>query len=753
MRIPFCQLLIQTDIEGILRIRSLELTEALNSHAFLKMDCLLEEDARERAVAYTSMDSQVEIYREGTILFFGYLYSVKTGKEHGKWELSLTYVSASFEMDVTRRSRVFYRQKDRYLDVIGKVSALYPGSQIQDKASGETPCPGAFLQYEETDWEFLKRLASHFSAFLIPDTSSRLNRIYFGLPDIDNGKALWDKDFEILQDMDAFYRLGKGMKQEHTAWRIRSPLILRMGENLIFNGIACTVAGIRIFSQKGEILQEYTLRRRDGLVIRQEFNYEILGISLPVTVTSRKDNVVQVEFDVNQPYPSEEPSLFFTYGIESSSFYCMPEVGSRAHVYFPDRNDWNAVAVHALNPGDGAGRNPDNKRFSSPDGAAMQLNPASYSFQSDTGGAVRMIMGTDGNVSITGTDISFSAGSSITIGSGEENTPKILFGSKGDQLFQTGSSSVALESDFILVADKAKLKAESGDMSVQAEAIRQEVTAGDSALMDAYNQPAGSGGQASGGGTSGSSGQQQEEKPQWEWNFFEKNKFKHENKTPANWLDKEGTEDDYKWTLYDNDPENKSKIDKYRYNTSIGEISASGSVFDESKSDGDSKRSGLLYGSYTSTPGAWKAYANAYAGLTEKNKKPGFGAQAGASFSMYELQGEGGIGSEDYNVHAGGSVAVLKAEAKADAVAGFNEKGQLQLGVAGEAGFYKLEGSLSGGVTFAGARADAKLTGRIGFGLEGQAGFIDGKFKVKLGVCFIFGGSLEFEVDISKWLP
>ena len=245
MRIPFCQLLIQTDIEGILRIRSLELTEALNSHAFLKMDCLLEEDARERAVAYTSMDSQVEIYREGTILFFGYLYSVKTGKEHGKWELSLTYVSASFEMDVTRRSRVFYRQKDRYLDVIGKVSALYPGSQIQDKASGETPCPGALLQYEETDWEFLKRLASHFSARLNPDTSSRLNRIYFGLPDIDNGKALWDKDFEILQDMDAFYRLGKGMKQEHTAWRIRSPLILRMGENLIFNGIACTVAGVR----------------------------------------------------------------------------------------------------------------------------------------------------------------------------------------------------------------------------------------------------------------------------------------------------------------------------------------------------------------------------------------------------------------------------------------------------------------------------------------------------------------------------
>lgn len=62
-----------------------------------------------------------------------------------------------------------------------------------------------------------------------------------------------------------------------------------------------------------------------------------------------------------------------------------------------------------------------------------------------------------------------------------------------------------------------------------------------------------------------------------------------------------------------------------------------------------------------------------------------------------------------------------------------------------------LEGSVSGGVTVAGAEINAKATGRLGFGLEGQAGFVDGKLKVKLGACFIFGGSVEFEIDISKW--
>ena len=43
MRIPFCQLMIETEIQGILKIRGLSLTEALNSHAFLELECLLDE--------------------------------------------------------------------------------------------------------------------------------------------------------------------------------------------------------------------------------------------------------------------------------------------------------------------------------------------------------------------------------------------------------------------------------------------------------------------------------------------------------------------------------------------------------------------------------------------------------------------------------------------------------------------------------------------------------------------------------------
>ncbi len=762
MRIPFCQLTVETEIEGILKIRGFELRESLNSHAFLKMECLLDEDFRERAVSCTTKDSSVRVYRGEEILFFGRLYGARTERERGKWELHLTFVSASYEMDAVRRSRAFYREGDRYADVLEKVSALYPGSQVRDEATEGRACPGTLLQYEETDWEFLKRLASHFSTFLIPDTASEMDRIYFGLPDIENGRELWDRDFVIVQDMDSFYRMGKGMKQEYTAWRVISPLPMRMGENLTFNGTLCTVTGIRIFSAKGEILQEYTLRRRQGLVIRQAFNYEMLGVSLPVTVTNRKDNRVQVEFDINKDYPPEDPTRFYTYGIESSSFYCMPEVGSRAHVYFPNRDDWEAIAVHALNPGDGAGRNPSNKRFSSPTGAAMELSPSSYCFQSDSGGATRMVMGTDGNVTISGTDITFTAGSSISIGVGKENTPKVLFGSKGDQLFKAGSSSMALEANLSLIADKAKLKAESGDMTAQAQAARDALTAGDGALRDAYDaQNAGAGlnpGLNPTPGavispapqTPGTPAAQAQNDPFWKPTLQDKYKPKAmDNKTAGG----------SKETVYDSNKKNSgdsgetdsktepvSDIEKYRFTRTFASGSRSGSLAEE-KASGSA---GLFYGSAYSKAGSWKASASAYAGATEENVLPGVGLQGAVSASLVEMGVSGGIGNEDFNINAGADVAAYKAEAKADAVLGFNDKGEFQAGVAGEAGAYLAEGSVSGGVTVGGVGANVKATGKVGFGVEGQAGFVDGKLRVKLGVCVILGGSVEFELDFSS---
>ena len=124
MRISFREFMIELDTEGILEITSYELTEGLNEHSLLKLECLLDEDCREKAVSYTSQDSVVSVWEGDSLIFFGCLYFAETRLKKGKWELSLQYISTTYELDIKKRSRVFYRQGELYRVIIQRIADL-----------------------------------------------------------------------------------------------------------------------------------------------------------------------------------------------------------------------------------------------------------------------------------------------------------------------------------------------------------------------------------------------------------------------------------------------------------------------------------------------------------------------------------------------------------------------------------------------------------------------------------------------------
>lgn len=58
-------------------------------------------------------------------------------------------------------------------------------------------------------------------------------------------------------------------------------------------------------------------------------------MSIPATVKERSGNCVRVHFHIDPEYDNSPNVKYFTYAIESSFIYCMPEVGSQVHIYFP----------------------------------------------------------------------------------------------------------------------------------------------------------------------------------------------------------------------------------------------------------------------------------------------------------------------------------------------------------------------------------------------------------------------------------
>ncbi len=759
MKIPYRGLEITLDIEQIAQALSFELTGELNDHVYATVKCLADgEDCSALLAEQLSENSSICVSDENKVIFYGYLLHAHAQVEKGKWVVELEYVSATYELDIRKRQRVFYRQDDLYADVVGRIGSLYPDIQIKDEIAGARKTPGVLLQYEETDWAFLKRLASHFASCLTPDAADSSGRFYFGLPRIDNDVALRKIDYAVVQDTDRYYHHSDIMKQEHTGWRIVTDKMLQLGEALTLNGTASVVSAVHMYEENGSLRREYTLRRKNGIYTEKGINYEILGLSLPATVTDRRKNEVQVTFDINAPYESEQPSNYFVYGIESSSFYCMPEIGSRVHIYFPGRNEAEAIAVHALNVGDGADRKPSEKKFSAPSGAAMELTPSQYKFASDTAGASILTLGVDGNIVLTGTKILLDAGKSISIGEGgEQPTPEIVFAAKTEQSVKAagGAGSLTLESDAILDAAKVTLKAESGDRSSEAAAVRAELEAGDEKLLADYN-----GRQedtTQNGGNTGSSDQKDKTgafEPEVEWQFANFDLYnpevpfvtfqdrtlakpKYYNRTPG-WTDEQEDQ-----AIDDAQPD---------FAKNVGVSWTAEATYEKGEVPEDYKHvSGEM------TVGNAYATAGAYAGVVDVKDgkcvfKPGVGASVGVGAVLMDSEVEFSVLPNDqeyFNITGGVGVTALKAAAEAEIGIGYNEEGKFAVGGSAEAGVYLIEGEAEAGVTLLGVDASVKASGKVGFGAEAEFGYKDGKIKAKVGLVALIGGSVEFEIDIG----
>ena len=414
MTLTYKELEIELELEGLLAVEEFRLTQGLNQHALLTLKLLIEEEQGDDLVNMASA-LQVAVREleetKGQFIFQGKLETVSAKKENGLVYLYLEAYSYTMDWDRAKKSRSFQNGSMTYMEAAERLLSVYGKADIQDEVTKGAKIPEFLLQYEESDWVFLRRLASHFGSFLLPDASDACGKVYFGIPKISSGTVLEKKDYTLEKDFLYHARVLERegvLPQEVSCWKVKTRRFLRMWETLIFNGIEAIVTGMELHTNRGELVYSYELSRRAGIRREKEQNPRIYGMSIPATVMERSGNRVRVHLEVDPVYEASEHTKYFTYAIESSSFYCMPEEGSQVHIYFPDHDEQSAVAVHALRSGTGSAgacTTPDNKRFSDPSGSAMDMTPSTLQFAPDAGGTTVLHLESGGFLSVKGMDI------------------------------------------------------------------------------------------------------------------------------------------------------------------------------------------------------------------------------------------------------------------------------------------------------------------------------------------------------------
>lgn len=336
-------------------------------HAHLYVKAVLDSGVAENEIHGISRDLCLQ-YRKGgrvQVLFYGVVDKLSVEEDGDGRTLILTAWDATWQMDLSPKKRIFQNPGMQVHQLIREVMAEYIGCDYKihtaDAAIGQL-----VVQYEETDWEFLKRFLSKYGDTLYPDTTYPDIRLEAGL-DPHPESFCWDAlPYELSQDLERFCAqkengMGGMTVSQNAMFTVESYDIAPIGSQITYRGAPWFIASAERFMEGGILKNRYELRQRESLRVLPYFNRRITGISIDGVIAAVKRDRVQVNLEIEA---GSGEKYWFPYSTvaassDGSGWYCMPETGESVRVYCPTDDEKEAYVVTAIKSHEPDAGNPD----------------------------------------------------------------------------------------------------------------------------------------------------------------------------------------------------------------------------------------------------------------------------------------------------------------------------------------------------------------------------------------------------------
>ena len=359
---------------AMLDILTADIDVAPNEHATAKIRGTINEEMESIYLTLAQIDvpvsvSQIDDAGESCVLFVGTVADMEVTNINGVKVLALSLVSGTKQMDVVEHTRTYQDAALTYRDLLSSLG-YYPGYTFSMRVGDGSAIGDLITQFKETDWTFIKRLASHFNSVVIPDYVSDGVGYYFGIPEKTSSISIDPSHYKVLKGIGEYVNKTRNnvnglIEGDSIYYVVRDRAVYRMGEKIRFKNRDLRVAEIHSVLE-GQVLQNYyTLKTEAGFKTKKEYNFKLVGASLGCTVTAVQKDQVQVHvFEDDDDYGTG--TKWFSYSTVYSSpdgtgWYAMPEIGDELRLYFPSEHESQAYTISAVNvdsPDMGADRAP-----------------------------------------------------------------------------------------------------------------------------------------------------------------------------------------------------------------------------------------------------------------------------------------------------------------------------------------------------------------------------------------------------------
>lgn len=390
-------------------IHELQIWQKVGEHGRARVRFVNELSVVQYEYEHINEQSTLKIYSGDTILFCGMVSNVSVQYEADFGWLDVELVSVTKQLDYVQRNQSYQHTADFYSDVMekavsGKGSILFRAKQVK--------VPGLVIQYRESDWQFVKRMAFECDAAIFADITSEKADIYVG------NNPYQSKDYIYAGNM------------------VEGQYVTEVYSEL----------------KRGVLSTSYTT------ATKQEMFHHEKSVCPPVTYAGKVMNGIVKEVDsdkikvhltqIDSCY-DETGDWYFPYStaysspIGPSGFYVMPIIGDNVRVFFPSEKSEEAFAASSI-CNRGGMENKLEKCFQTPYGMGVYFLESGLRLVCGSEHVMIDLSKTDGIRFQASTNIHFISGDQITM---EANAGALNIVSDKEINVGTDASFIRLNSD------------------------------------------------------------------------------------------------------------------------------------------------------------------------------------------------------------------------------------------------------------------------------------------------------------------
>ena len=393
-------------------IREFVLNENINEHQKLEIQLEIDDEQRknlERVIEKEDVEIEIELANvdkdikrkifSGIVDYFEIL-------DYGSYGCRILMRAFSksvlFDRKNEKKYRVFQDRNLMFSDIIDEINKDYADKKLEIKYSdiAKKQIDSLIVQFDETDWEFLVRLASQLKTgmFVIEQ-----GIILFGIVEMGEIKKenKYFSDYSLVRDYKNLY------------YKVQSNKVINLGDTVSISESAVeneendkdssgnkgnfSVLKTRIFLKDFILKSEFLATDMSSYHIFRKYNEKIKGCRIEANVERVFEDggiaKMEVRFaeglkKIVQERSNEESNdkAYDDYGIKrfplsyqtfysqtNTGFFCTPEVNDTVEVYFPNEDERFAKVSWAIN-------NKGNGRFSDYTKRNFQVNQSDFNF-------------------------------------------------------------------------------------------------------------------------------------------------------------------------------------------------------------------------------------------------------------------------------------------------------------------------------------------------------------------------------------